>query len=237
MRKYLFAFFPFMMLLLCPSNTEAAQETLAHRIVRQRDFFLHLNGYPDNYICDIEVIEKGKSIGIILLSPEGFEQQLVFDIASMRILYANARILSKYERDFLTGASIRMSEAKRLAYAAKMRAAELSRGSVRDGKAGNIIDKQASKKKVEIKPNSNQKIAAAQNYPDSVTRRDSSGKNASRPEPVDDSVAAMIETRVNKGHISNISKEIEDEVAAMSTKEILERFRAEVKLHRSEAAR
>ena len=207
MRKYLFAFFPCMLFLLCSFYTASAQETLAHKIVRQRDFLLHLNGYSDSYIYDIEVIEKEKSIGIILLSPEGFEQQLVFDIASMRTIYANARILRKNERDFLTGASIHMSEAKRLAYAAKMRSTELRLGrTLHVGKPGNITPKNNSSKKNAV---------------------------AAKTKQVDDRVVIAPAHEKSKDHISNVKKEIENEVAAMSTKEILERFRSEVKFLRS----
>ena|GEM_PF-6436348 len=202
MRKNLFAFFSFMMFFLCSLNTAAAQETLAYRIVRQRDFFLHLNGYSDNYICDIEIIEREKSIGIILLSPEGYEQQLVFDIASMRTIYANARILRVNERDFLAGTGIHMSEAKRLAYVAKMRAAELRHGRTRHmEKPGNITPKNNSSKVNTVVTKSKQ---------------------------VDEHAVITPAHEKGKDHISNIKKEIEKEVAAMSTKEILERFRAEV---------
>jgi hypothetical protein len=176
-----------------------AQETLAQSVVRHRDFFVQLNGYSDCLLIDVEVIDR-KSIGIILLSPEGFEQHFVFDATSMIPIYANARILSKNERDFLFDTSIKMSEVKRLAIAAKTRAAELRRGwTLHEGKPGNIIPDNLSVKETE--PN-----------PVTVTIK----------------VESIRDNHKNRDHISNISKEIENDVAAISTKEILERFRAEV---------
>jgi hypothetical protein len=191
----------------------AAEETLIQSIVKYRDFFVQLDGYSDCLLCDIESLERGKSIGVILLSPEGFEQHMVFDVGSMKPVYANARILNKTERNFLVDTSIRMVEVKKLAESAKMRAAELQLGwEIREGKPGNIIAKNKGAKKNESKQDTK--------------------KTASKIKPAELTAATtpvvIAQTR-KKGHISNISKEIENEVATMSTKEILERFRAEVK--------
>jgi hypothetical protein len=117
-----------------------AQDTLMQSIVRHHDFFIQLNGYSDCLLSEVEVLDDGKSLGIILLSPEGFEQHFVYDIASMRPIYAKARILSKDDREFLIDTSIQMSEVNKLAKAAKIRAAELRRGwKLYEGKPGNII--------------------------------------------------------------------------------------------------
>jgi len=120
----------------------SAQETLAQSIVKYRDFFEQLNGYSDYLLGDVEDIERGKLLGIILLSPEGFEQHLVFDVSNMKLIYANARILDKNSRAFLLDTSIGMSEVKKLAAAAKIRAEELKRGwTLHEGKPGNIVPK------------------------------------------------------------------------------------------------
>jgi len=194
-KLYLFAIF---MILLFTAAAEA-QETLTQSVVIHRDFFVQLNGYSDCLLIDIEVIDR-KSIGIILLSPEGFEQHFVFDKTSMIPIYANARILKKSERDFLMDTSIKMSEVKKLATAAKTRAAELRRGwTAYEGKPGNIVPKNTSASKTEPKP------------------------------ALEQATTAQVKRQIHeRGHISNVSKEIEREVAAMSTKDIIERFRAEV---------
>jgi hypothetical protein len=161
-------------------TTAAAEETLTKSIVLHRDFFLHLDGYSDYLLYDVVNLEDGKQLGIVLLSPEGFEQQFVFDAMTMRPIFANARILDKESRDFLIDASINMSEVKRLAYAAKVRAAELKRGwKLQEGKPGNIVPK---RKLAKVEP-----------------------KQANIPA----AVTSASEDHKERGHISNIRKEIE----------------------------
>jgi len=129
----------FFILLL--STTSASQEILlVQNIIHHRYFFARLNGYSDYLLSDVEVIERGKTIGVILLTQEGFEKHLVFDIATMLPIYSNGRIQSKPERERLIGTSIHMSEVIKLAEVAKIRAAELLRGWIlHEGKSGNII--------------------------------------------------------------------------------------------------
>jgi len=199
MRKSILLFFAILLVLF--SSPATAFETLAQSIVKHRDFFAQLNGYSDCLLIDVEVIDR-KSIGIILLSPEGFEQHFVFETTSIIPIYANARILNKKEREFLMDTSIKMSEVKKLAMAAKTRAEELRRGwTVYEGKPGNTIPRNPFANKTEP----NQTV-----------------------EPVA-SAPAMNLTHHTRGHILNVSKEINEEVAAMSTEDILKRFRAEVK--------
>jgi len=127
-------------ILIYVSVAAAAQETLARIIVRHRDFFLHLNGYDECMLADVEILDRGEVIGIILLDPEGFEQNLVYNMANMLQMYAKSRILDKDSRDFLMRESIRISEVKKLAYAAKIRAAELARvWKLYEGKPGNLM--------------------------------------------------------------------------------------------------
>ena len=136
--KILLLFVIFSVLFLV--TAASAQETLAQSVVKYRDFFERLNGYSDYLLSDVEEIERGKLLGVILLSPEGFEQHLVFDVSNMKLIYANARILDKDSRAFLIDTSISMSEVKKLAAAAKIREEKLKRGwALREGKPGNII--------------------------------------------------------------------------------------------------
>jgi len=121
------------------ATAAAAQETLAQSIVRHRDFFVRLYGYSDYLLSDVEALDD-KSLGVILMSPEGFEQHYVFDIETMIPKYVNARILNKADREFLIDTSIKMTEVKKLAEAAKIRAEELRRGWwIHEGKPGNIV--------------------------------------------------------------------------------------------------
>ena len=114
------------LLLLFFAVSAAAQETLVQSIVRHREFFLQLNGYSDSLLTDVEVIDNGKALGIMIISREGFEQHLVFD-SNMNTIYAKARILNKAERQFLIDTGISMNEVKRLAAAAESRVVELRR--------------------------------------------------------------------------------------------------------------
>ena len=183
------------------TNAAAAEDGLARSIVQHRDFFLRLNGYSDCLLNDIMDIERGKLLGIILLSPEGLEQRLVFEAATMRQVYASARILDKRLRVYLMDTSIRMNEVQKLAYAAKLRAAELSRvWPLKTGKPGNIIHKSVNAKATQPKQAADSAATAQRN-----------------------------ENSKSRGHISNIRKTVEEDVASLSTKEILERFRAEMK--------
>ena len=131
------------------ATATTAQETLIQSIVRHHEFFVQLRGYSGYLLNDVEVLERGKSLGVILLSPEGFEEHLVFDVASMRPIYSNARILNKNDRAFLIETSIQMSEVGKLARAAKARAAELRREwQLYKGKPGNIIPRNPPEKKI-----------------------------------------------------------------------------------------
>jgi hypothetical protein len=192
------------LILFLATTAAAAQETLAQSIVRNREFFVKLNGYEDWMLSEIEVLERGKLLGIVVLSPEGFEQHFVFEVATMLPVYANARILGKDAREFLADTSIKMSEVKKLAEAATTRAAELQRGwALHEGKPGNIVPKNTSAEKTEPKLNP---LIDTESAP-----------------------ASPVHENRKKGHISNVSNEIKQEVASISTKEILERFRAEVR--------
>lgn len=126
--------------LLSTAVTVAAQETLVQSIVRHRDFFLFLHGYDECMLVDVEVLDRGEAIGVVLLSAEGFEQNLVFKMSNMLQIYTKSRVLDKESRELLSDTGIRMSDVKKLAYAAKIRAAERARGSmIHEGKPGNII--------------------------------------------------------------------------------------------------
>ena|GEM_PF-5194756 len=141
------------LLVLFLATASTAQETLIQSIVRYHEFFVQLRGYSGSLLSDVEVIERGKSLGIILVSQEGFEEHLVFDVASMTPIYSNARILNKDDRVFLIETSIQMSEVSKLARAAKIRAAELRREwQLYEGKPGNIIPRNPPEKKIEPEP-------------------------------------------------------------------------------------
>lgn len=127
MRKILF-YISVIIVLFATDAAATAQNTLAHSIVRCYDYFLHFNGYDEYILTDVEIIDRGEAIGVVLLSPEGFEQNLVYNVSNMLPIYASARILDVESRDFLMDKGIRMSEVKKLAYAAKMRATELRNG-------------------------------------------------------------------------------------------------------------
>jgi len=143
-------FFCAVFLAMLFNTASATQETLIQSIALHHEFFIKLRGYSDHLLSDVEIIERDKSLGVILISPEGFEEQLAFDVASMNVIYADYRILSKDAREFLKETSIHMSEVRKLARAVKNRIEEMRQGwKLYEGKPGNIIPESSSTDTVE----------------------------------------------------------------------------------------
>jgi hypothetical protein len=107
--------------------TATAHEKLLRGIVRHHDFFLQLRGYSGYLLNDVEIVERDKTLGIVLLSPEGFEQHIIFEIVSMTPIFSNARILNKNDRESLIKASIDINEVYKLATATKNRIEEMNK--------------------------------------------------------------------------------------------------------------
>lgn len=217
MRKRLTFCIIFFVLLTHITAMAAVQDTIIQSVVKQREFFVQLNGYSDYLLADVEVLDRGESIGVILLTTEGFEQHLVFDIKTILPIYAKARILSKPDREFLIDTSIKMTEVKRLATAAKLRAEELKRGwALYEGKPGNIV------------PN-NKAHQVPTPTPSTVETR--TDQKVVTEETIKE-VTPTPEKSESMDYLSQLRKEVElkADISVMSTKDILERFKADVGL-------
>ena len=225
---YIFA----IIILIITAMAAAAQETLTQSIVRYRDFFVQLNGYTDYFLADVEALNRGEAIGAILVSPEGFEQHLVYSVKTMTPIYSNARVLNKQDREFLLNTSIKMTEVKNLATAAINRAMTISRGwAIQEGKSGNIVPINTNSPALHIpiqkgKTGDELTLAKYQDNEVKISELVNTVKKEMNPlfgEKTD-------ESSTSKDYLAKIRQEIErqPDIAAMKTEDILNQFRSDI---------
>ena len=219
MRKILIFYTIILVLLVNKTAAAAVQDTIIQSVIQQREFFVQLDEYSDCLLADVEVLDRGESIGIILLTTEGFEQHIIFNIKTILPIYAKARILSKSDREFLFDTSIRMTEVKRLATAAKLRAAELKRGwALYEGKPGNIVPQNS--------------VSKAPKKASTTSAVETKTVQKAVAEETTKEITPTPEKTESMDYLSKLRKEVElkPEIADMSTQDILERFKADVGL-------
>ncbi|GHV31374.1 hypothetical protein FACS1894167_13660 [Synergistales bacterium] len=85
--------------------------------IGNRDFFAKSKLDGRDWLYDVERIGEGM-IGVVVIEPPGIEMTYVFGVASGRKLLSSAAIHKKSERAARMNASIRVSDAVRLARAA-----------------------------------------------------------------------------------------------------------------------
>jgi hypothetical protein len=69
-----------------------SQTPLVEKIVTHRDFFTRLNGYDEDFLCDVsDELGEGK-IGLLLLEPAGFLKSVVFDRGSLKKIHGDMNI-------------------------------------------------------------------------------------------------------------------------------------------------
>jgi hypothetical protein len=115
----------FIVLALCAMVLSAvpssAQESELPRVVvevlRNRDFFAKpwiLWGYEKCFLHDMNRLNEGR-IGVTLLSPSGFEIQVVYDVETLDAVYTDMRVPEKSARGAMRRESISVADAVKLA--------------------------------------------------------------------------------------------------------------------------
>ena len=86
-------------------------------VVKNRDFFARrwiLRGYEDHFLYDVNRLEDGQ-IGVVLISPVGFEVRAVYDVNTLDVLYLDTLLPEKSRRDVMRRESVSVADAVKLA--------------------------------------------------------------------------------------------------------------------------
>ena len=83
-------------------------------VARNREFFAGFTGYEGCYLYDVARIGDGR-IGLVLLSPLGFEIRLVLEIQTGETVYKDIFVPEKGKREAMKRESISVADAVRLA--------------------------------------------------------------------------------------------------------------------------
>ena len=177
-----------------------SQKTLVEKIVMNRDFFTRFSGYDGDLLCDVNDELGEGSIGLLLLEPVGFLKSLVFDWNTLKKIHESRSIPPKKVRVELANSAVLLSDAKLIAKnIAGLREQTGTGKSPRHKRATGATPRRE---------------AMPQSLPDGLPAPENTRKTT------------------DTGKILNrIRKDIENNpnVAEMSSEEILERFRKEVK--------
>ena len=101
-------------LLLLASHRADALPRLVEEVVKNKEFFATFEGYDDHYLYDVHTIGEGR-IGLVLLSPLGFEIRLAMEKKGGRAIYENILVPEKSKRVAMRQVSISMADAVKLA--------------------------------------------------------------------------------------------------------------------------
>ena len=86
-------------------------------VVRNRDFFSRagvLWGYVDCFLHDVNRLNDER-IGVVLISPSGFEIRLVYDVKTLNVLYLDTLLPNKARREAMRRESVSVADAVKLA--------------------------------------------------------------------------------------------------------------------------
>ena len=106
------------LLFLGMAKAGEAGGSLIQNVLLNRSFFVRLNGYDDHFLYNVRRLSR-EWVGIILLSPSGYEKSLVFETQTGKTdkkIYENEVIPTKSLRETLMRHSIRVSDARALAW-------------------------------------------------------------------------------------------------------------------------
>jgi hypothetical protein len=91
-----------------------ASPTLVEKILEYRAFFVRLNGYDKDLVCDISDLGENR-VGLLLLEPSGFLKSLVFDRNTLERIHEDVNIPPKKVRASLARNAISVSDARLIA--------------------------------------------------------------------------------------------------------------------------
>jgi hypothetical protein len=110
--------------ILVPSGTassdlsidkQANVAMLIERIIEHRDFFTRFKGYDEDLLCDVNDNLGESRIGLLLLEPVGFLKSLVFDRSTLGKIHEDASIPPKNLRVNLSHNAVSVSDARLIA--------------------------------------------------------------------------------------------------------------------------
>ena len=104
------------LLLALPVSGDKAPPVLA-KIAQNRDFFSEpwvFHEYEDYLLYDVNQMDNGR-IGIVFLSPSGWEYQGVYDTETLENVYLDVKIRKKGEREAMMRESVRIADVIKLA--------------------------------------------------------------------------------------------------------------------------
>lgn len=177
-----------------------SQKTLVEKIVMNRDFFTRFSGYDGDLLCDVNDELGEGSIGLLLLEPVGFLKSLVFDWNTLKKIHESRSIPPKKVRVELANSAVLLSDAKLIAKnIAGLREQTGTGKSPRHKRATGATPRRE---------------AMPQSLPDGLPTPENTRKTTD---------TGKILNRIRKDVKNNPN------VAEMSSEEILERFRKEVR--------
>ena len=86
-------------------------------VVLNRDFFSRagvLWGYEDCFLHDVNRLNDER-IGVVLISPSGFEIRLVYDVNTLNVLYLDTLLPKKSSREAMRRESVSVADVVKLA--------------------------------------------------------------------------------------------------------------------------
>ena len=96
---------------------ETALPSVVEGIARNLDFFAQpwvLWGYENHFLYDVNRLNKER-IGVVLISPSGFEVRLVYDLNTLDALYLDMSVHEKPKREAMRRESVSVADAIKLA--------------------------------------------------------------------------------------------------------------------------
>jgi len=85
-------------------------------VIHNRDFFAQpwaLWKYEDCFLYDVNRLSNER-IGVVLISPSGFEVRLVYDVSTLDILYVDTLLPEKSKREAMRRESVSVADAMKL---------------------------------------------------------------------------------------------------------------------------
>jgi hypothetical protein len=93
-------------------------ENMIRNVVRDREFFAGFWGYERHFLHDVKRLGGGR-VGVVLLTPVGFELHMVFDLKTKEMIYETTSVPSKDRREAMRRESIFVADAVKIAKNAK----------------------------------------------------------------------------------------------------------------------
>jgi len=96
---------------------KAALPSVILGVVQNRDFFARpwvLRGYEDHFLYDVNRLDN-EQIGVILISPLGFEVRVVYDVNTLDVHHLDMLLPEKPRREAMRRESVSVDDAVKLA--------------------------------------------------------------------------------------------------------------------------